>query len=361
MEAEQAESYSREDSERLREVILRHGVTFDRAAALADALEGEGRYLGALRALQKAVRLRREPSCEKRLVYLRNAAVPELGRFRCRSHQLPQPDPEVRASLDSPRLSPERFTLEDVVAALHRYGFAWIPGLIPECRVNTLRERIDDAFEARERWNAGAREEEDYFPQNLPGDTGWKYAMGGGGRIFLGDAPRVLHDLLETFLEVGLIDLLDSYFGEPAILSAREKGEIRRVQADRAVSLAPWHQDGAFLPSKVRTLNAWTALSDCGFRAPGMDLLSVRPERVLALGEADTGFDWAVAPETIDRELPGAEIRRPQFCAGDVMLFDHLCVHRTAADPDMADTRYAVESWFFGASGFPEKYIPLTV
>jgi hypothetical protein len=44
-----------------------------------------------------------------------------------------------------------------------------------------------------------------------------------------------------------------------------------------------------------------------------------------------------------------------------VLLFDELCVHSTAAEPEMPNTRYAIESWFFGTSVFPADYAPLAV
>jgi hypothetical protein len=52
-------------------------------------------------------------------------------------------------------------------------------------------------------------------------------------------------------------------------------------------------------------------------------------------------------------------IARPIFEPGDVLLFDELFLHATAADPTMPHTRHAVECWFFGASGFPKEYAPL--
>jgi hypothetical protein len=52
-------------------------------------------------------------------------------------------------------------------------------------------------------------------------------------------------------------------------------------------------------------------------------------------------------------------IVRPIFEPGDVLLFDELFLHSTAAEPDMPNPRYAVESWFFGPSGFPRQYAPL--
>ena len=55
----------------------------------------------------------------------------------------------------------------------------------------------------------------------------------------------------------------------------------------------------------------------------------------------------------------GAQVQRPIFEPGDVMLFDELFLHATGADIDMPNTRYAIESWFFGPSKFPEGYAPV--
>ena len=50
---------------------------------------------------------------------------------------------------------------------------------------------------------------------------------------------------------------------------------------------------------------------------------------------------------------------RPIFEPGDVLLFDDLFLHRTGSDPAMPKPRFAIESWFFGPSTFPEDYAPL--
>ena len=52
---------------------------------------------------------------------------------------------------------------------------------------------------------------------------------------------------------------------------------------------------------------------------------------------------------------------RPLFAPGDVLLFDHLFLHRTASEPTMTDTRYAIESWFFAPSAYPEKQVPIVL
>jgi hypothetical protein len=92
-----------------------------------------------------------------------------------------------------------------------------------------------------------------------------------------------------------------------------------------------------------------------------MDPIPIRLARVLPTGQPGTYFEWTVSPVTIARELPGARVWRPEFEAGDVLLFDHLLLHRTAADPQMPGVRYAVESWFFASSVYPRSSTPPVV
>lgn len=52
---------------------------------------------------------------------------------------------------------------------------------------------------------------------------------------------------------------------------------------------------------------------------------------------------------------------RPDFEAGDALLFDHMFVHRTGTDPRMTKSRYALETWFFVPSAYPDPHrqVPL--
>jgi hypothetical protein len=69
----------------------------------------------------------------------------------------------------------------------------------------------------------------------------------------------------------------------------------------------------AFLGDGIRTVDAWFMLSPCGRDAHGLELIPGRLERVLPTGEPGTYFDWTVSPHTIERELPGAPVWRPEF------------------------------------------------
>ena len=60
------------------------------------------------------------------------------------------------------------------------------------------------------------------------------------------------------------------------------------------------------------------------------------------------------------REAAGeAGIIRPVFEPGDALLIDSLFLHQTGSDRGMPNPRFAIESWFFGVSAFPEGYVPL--
>jgi len=46
------------------------------------------------------------------------------------------------------------------------------------------------------------------------------------------------------------------------------------------------------------------------------------------------------------------------FAPGDALLFDELLLHRTAALARAQD-RYAIESWFFAPSSYPDNHVPV--
>ena len=54
-------------------------------------------------------------------------------------------------------------------------------------------------------------------------------------------------------------------------------------------------------------------------------------------------------------------VARPIFEPGDALLFDHLCLHRTAVGPGMTEDRYATETWSFAPSVYPDDTVPLVL
>jgi hypothetical protein len=92
-----------------------------------------------------------------------------------------------------------------------------------------------------------------------------------------------------------------------------------------------------------------------------MDIVPKRLDRVVPTGTEGATFDWSVSPQVVDEVAGETGILRPIFEPGDVLLFDDLFLHSTAADLSMKKSRLAIESWFFGASASPAEYAPLAV
>jgi hypothetical protein len=109
----------------------------------------------------------------------------------------------------------------------------------------------------------------------------------------------------------------------------------------------------------VRALNLWLSLSHCGDVAPGLDLVPRRLDDVVI--ETDRMLYVDEGRRTAERAAGDAPIVRPVFEPGDALVFDELFLHQTGSDPSMRNPRYAIESWFFGASGFPTEYAPIAV
>ena len=70
-------------------------------------------------------------------------------------------------------------------------------------------------------------------------------------------------------------------------------------------------------------------------------------------------FDWSVSPEVVAEVSRDASVVIPEFRAGDALLFDHLLLHRTAVGPGMTRERYAMETWLFAPSSYPDGQIPV--
>jgi hypothetical protein len=166
----------------------------------------------------------------------------------------------------------------------------------------------------------------------------------------------MLFELMELVEDTGIAALIEAYFGERPALSAN-KCTLRRVPTDTNTN---WHQDGAFLGREVRSLNLWLALSPCGVDAPGLDIVPQRFDEILPTGTEGALFDWSVSPAVVEGASGGPDaVVSPEFGRGDALLFDHMFLHRTGVRPGMTQQRWAIESWFFAPSSYPDGQIPL--
>jgi hypothetical protein len=317
-------------------------------------------------------RAQRDPQVERRILRLRHLAGIEMIGNGSGTADYPEPGFESLPGDGLPELSPAEVTPELLRAAVLRNGALLIRGLIDPAEATRMAEKIDLAFEAREAKKAGDQPDPGYYTPFTaePGFSlvtrGW---VTGASGMWAADSPTVLVDVLDALERAGLRQLATGYLGERPAISVN-KCTLRRVPPDvydpdaangsegHKKRLSGWHQDGAFL-GDVRALNVWLSLSRCGDVAPGLDLVPRRIDHIVPTGTEGAAFDWSVSQDLAEEAAGDAGIQRPIFEPGDVMLFDELFLHATAAEPEMTNNRHAVESWFFGPSAFPEDYVPL--
>ena len=295
-----------------------------------------------------------------RLVELRHAVGdPPVGQPR-EGAAYPEPafDRLPDRNGDLAGIEPAQLSPEVLRAGILRDGCLLIRGAVDRDAALAVAEEIDRAFDARDAAEAGEPADRRYYSEFMPAPAfratlGRDWVAGGGG-LWAADSPHLLFEMLDTFERAGLRSAIRDYLGEPPLISV-QKCTLRRVDPDAGRG---WHQDGAFL-GDVRALNVWLSLSHCGDEAPGMDVVPRRLEEIVPTGTEGATFDWSVSEQVAEEAAGEVGVVRPIFEPGDVLLFDELFLHSTAAEPSMPKSRWAIESWFFGASASPADYSPL--
>jgi hypothetical protein len=331
----------------------------ERAAEADDRASAE--IFEEIDALHEANRADRDRDRERHLVLLRHRAGAKLltEASRRRPKQAPQdgdalPERE-RGSL--PDIPAGDLTPQLLRAGILRDGCLLVRGLVGRDEALQMAADIDRAFEERNTIDDGGEVEGPYYEAFDP-DPPFalierKWVREGGG-VLAADCPKVMFDVIDLLDRAGMREVVTQYLGERAAISMN-KSTLRKALP---TATGAWHQDGAFM-GDVRALNVWLSMSHCGDVAPGLDVVPKRFDETVPTGTDDAVFPWSVAPRVAE-EAGGEEgIVRPIFEPGDALIFDDLCLHSTAQEPSMTETRYALECWFFGPSAFPDDYVPL--
>jgi hypothetical protein len=306
---------------------------------------------------------------ERELPSLRRLAFDELDRTGG-FPEWPQRTTDAGPPV-GPRGVPEvdvgELTAEVLRRSINEHGCLLVRGVATTDEAAALQAGIDEAFTGVQRREAAAEADRAegrkarpfddgspwYAPLKVPGNMGWvagRLWVEAGAGVLTADSPRMLHQLLDLYERKGLRDVVAGYLGERPVLSAT-KCTLRRVPPD---SDSHWHQDGSFMGDGLRVLNIWLTLTRCGEDAPGLDIVPKRFDHVVEVGTGDSRFANMVSNDVIARVSEDAPVIRPRFEPGEALLFDELFLHSTAADPAMPRSRYAIESWFFAPSAYPE-------
>lgn len=327
----------------------------DEFSGTAEELESE------IRRLSEANRAGRDAAVERRLLTLRHVAGIRMLERNGSSPGHPSPAFDDLPEADGlPEMRPDEITPELLRAGILRDGSFLVRGMIPRDRALAFADQIDRGYEARQRHNAGSVAEPGFFEEFVI-DERFRTSLARrwievGGGLLAVDSPALAFEMLDIFETSGISRLARDYLGEPVGISG-QKTTLRR--ADPGIAGA-WHQDGNFM-GPVRALNVWVSLSRCGDIAPGLDIVPKRLDALVQAGTDGAALSYTVTQEGAEKAAGDTPIIRPVFEPGDILFFDDLCLHQTGSDPSMPNPRYAIESWFFGASAFPEDYAPIAV
>jgi hypothetical protein len=332
-------------------------ATTPAAAVLAEArgLAGAGQYHSAIELLNAENRRNRQREIDRMLLALRSEAS-LAGEWKTEPPAWPDQVADQWVGEGIPEIRGDRLNALSVRSGIENHGSLIVKQLLTTSQVDLLRNNIDrvlQAFDAVESGSVPPELEGWYEPfyRDTITERAKKRAK---GAVLTVESPPTLFDLLETFEDCGLSAVIRDFFGEPPMLLSR-KGTLRRVHHEGHTG--GWHQDGGFLGEDIRSLNVWIALTDCGVDAPGMDIVARRLPGIVQTGS--NFATWATNPEAAKLVAEGHTVR-PVFAAGDAILFDHLCLHRTARKPGMTKTRYAIETWLMAPSTY-EKGMGLPI
>jgi len=346
-------------------VIFRSRKRDDGATALAQRVSDDDRtsaeIFEEIDEVQEANRLGRDRDLERRLVLLRHRAgaklLTEAGRRRPK-----QPEPDYDRLPDRPPGGLPEIPAADLTPGLLRAGMLrdgclLVRGLIGSDEARQMAEDIDRAFEERNTIDDGGDVADPYyeaFEPDFPFALVERQWVREGGGVLAAHCPKVMFDVIDLFDRAGMRHVVTEYLGERAAISMN-KSTLRKALP---TATGAWHQDGAFM-GDVRALNVWLAMSDCGEHAPGLDVVPRRFDETVPTGTEGAVFPWSVSPAVAEESAGETGIVRPVFEPGDALIFDELCLHSTAQEPTMTETRFALECWFFGPTAFPDDYVPL--
>jgi hypothetical protein len=338
-------------------------VTAERPGLLeAEVLAAEGRFLAAIDLLTTANRRHRDAAIEERLVALRYDAVAELASSAPREPWPPSyPDPFPEVQGQPPEIPADRLETSSMGGAILHHGCLALRGLIDQVVVKRLVDDIDEAIAAVDRWKADHELRSGYF---VPFDPGGGSSLSElrmfvtmHNCVLVNDSPSAMFDLLDALHATNVLECVEDYLGERPLMSIH-KSTFRLSRP--TTTMAGWHQDGAFIGEGARAINIWMTLSDCGGSAPvpGLDLIPRRVDEIFETGPALANQVPGNTVIGLAMETPPV---RPEFKAGDALLFDERLVHSTGRSDYMNANRYGIEFWLFAPSSFPTDYLPMVV
>jgi hypothetical protein len=161
--------------------------------------------------------------------------------------------------------------------------------------------------------------------------------------------------LLRAVLNSMLPSVYVAYFGGQCF-SAYEGDCVRYQRPDIQHQSYFFHQDSNYHtrdPKEHVGVTTWMPLTDAGKDAPGMQFHPYKLHDLLPLPE---GIEpsYLFADEAYCQDRFGETLWAPVVAAGDAIVFDTFCVHRTFITPDMTRERRSADVRVFPMQGAPK-------
>ena len=235
---------------------------------------------------------------------------------------------------------------EECAGALREHGTVLVRGVMP----NHLFPPMIDDVEGYFRWlTNGERLQEVALYANY-------------GNIFFATVAdfgsQSLMNVLYQLMAPPINDALYAYFQAERISVFLGYSFIRRHWRTDTMSLSPFHQDSVAVPVPAPMLSCWVPLNRCGVTAPGLEVVAQRLDAALPITDkpATNHARMEIDAALVERHY-GENLWHPKFDAGDAMLFDSKCVHRSHVTKAMSAVRYSVELRFVATSLAPPEWV----
>jgi hypothetical protein len=333
------------------------GAADGRIVDQSELLVRQGRPVDAVDLLAAADRRSRDERIEIRLRDLRRDAAhairPAPGKP---SWPPPARDPYPGLVGVPPEVQATHLTSELLAGCITHHGCVVVRRLFSENQVSETVEGLRRTQARQRQWTGDG----DAWYSPIPTDgriDALRQRSAERGGTWLADSPAMTARVLDQMEASGALGVAAAYLGERPFFSL-QKSTLRCVSP--VPSLTGWHQDGSFLDEGVRTVNVWVALSACGGQRPasGLEIVARRLHDILP---ADSSvYRSYLSPEVVAEAAEGAFVR-PEFDAGDALMFDERLLHRTDLPAGLTDSRYALECWLFAPSHAATGYISLLV
>ncbi len=169
---------------------------------------------------------------------------------------------------------------------------------------------------------------------------------------------RTLMDVHKYMTQGPASEAMHAYFRTDRIALFLGYSFIRRHWRTDTKSISPFHQDSVAVPVPAPMLTCWIPLSPCGVHAPGLEVVAERLDSALPITDvpATNHAPMEIDASVVERHF-GDRLWHPEFGAGDVMMFDSMCVHRTHVTPTMTGVRHSIELRFVDVLRAPPAWL----